>query len=322
MENERMTLEDFLRMWHDGQPELTVFTSGSTGKPKKMRVEKERMVNSARMTLSFLGLERGQTALLCMPLDFIAGKMMVVRAEVGGLRLISVPPSGHPMSHPETASQPVDFAAMVPLQVYNSLQVEEERRRLMNVRHLIIGGGAVDTLLARQLHSFPHAVWSTYGMTETLSHIAMRRISGPEASEWYSPLPGVRVWTNEEDCLVVDAPAVSHEQIVTNDIVEMHSDGRRFKVRGRKDHVICCGGVKIQAEEVERLLEPYLSQPFLITKAKDEKFGEIPVMMVEGEPVSTLKEIFDNVLPKYWIPKKVVCVRQLPRTATGKPKRI
>ncbi len=322
MENERMTLEDFLRMWHDGQPELTVFTSGSTGKPKKMRVEKERMVNSARMTLSFLGLERGQTALLCMPLDFIAGKMMVVRAEVGGLRLISVPPSGHPMSHPEAISQPVDFAAMVPLQVYNSLQVEEERRRLMNVRHLIIGGGAVDTHLARQLHSFPHAVWSTYGMTETLSHIAMRRISGPEASEWYSPLPGVRVWANEEDCLVVETPAVSRELIVTNDIVEMHSDGRRFKVRGRKDHVICCGGVKIQAEEVERLLEPYLSQPFLITKAKDEKFGEIPVMMVEGEPVSTLKEIFDNVLPKYWIPKKVVCVRQLPRTATGKLKRI
>ena len=119
------------------------------------------------MTLSFLGVEKGETALLCMPLDYIAGKMMVVRSVVGQLKLISIPPSGHPMADPTVRDEPIGFAAMVPLQVYNSLQVPEERERLKNVSHLIIGGGAVDPDLENRLRDFPNAIWSTYGMTET-----------------------------------------------------------------------------------------------------------------------------------------------------------
>ena len=320
-----MTLQAFLDEWHDDSSEVVVQTSGSTGTPKTMFVEKERMANSARMTLDFLGLRPDDTALLCMPLDYIAGKMMVVRAEVGALRLLAVTPSGHPLSDDVkkvVGNHRIDLAAMVPLQVYNSLQIPEERCRLMNIRHLLIGGGAVDAALANQLRDFPHAVWSTYGMTETLSHVAMRKVNGEDSSEWYMPLPGVRVWQDEEGCLVIDAPAVSETVVETNDIVELHEDGLRFKVLGRKDHVICCGGVKIQAEEVERLLMPYLSTPFLITKTADEKFGEIPVIIVEGKENTKLKDIFDHVLPKYWIPKKVICVEHLPRTETGKPKRI
>ena len=199
-------MKSFLEEWNNELPYVEVKTSGSTGVPKWMRVEKKRMVASARMTIGFLGLQPGQTALLCMPLDYIAAKMMVVRALVGGLRLISVQPDGHPMAQQALADEHVDFAAMVPLQVYNTMMVAEERERLARVGQLIIGGGAIDQRLAERLNELPHPVWSTYGMTETLSHVAMRRLNGNGKSEWYTPLDGVAVRQDEEGCLVIDAP--------------------------------------------------------------------------------------------------------------------
>ena len=178
-----MSLEKFLEEWNNPSEFVEVKTSGSTGEPKRMMVEKRRMLNSARITCDFLGLKKGDTALLCMSTDYIAGKMMVVRSIERGLNLISVEPSGHPLAARENLE--FSFAAMVPMQVYNSLQVPEEKERLMAIRHLIIGGGAIDEAMERELRNFPNAVWSTYGMTETLSHIALRRISGPDASDWY-----------------------------------------------------------------------------------------------------------------------------------------
>lgn len=317
-----MLLPDFLLEWNNDSDVLLVHTSGSTGKPKPLYVEKQRMVASARMTLEFLGLKPHDTSLLCMPLDYIAGKMVVVRSIVGNLSLTDVGAVGHPMADEAAGDRPFDLAAMVPLQVYNSLGVEKECRRLMNVRHLLIGGGAVDGGMAARLRDFPHAVWSTYGMTETLSHIALRRINGPDASEWYTPLPGVGVRMNDEQCLVVEAPRVSAATVVTHDIVEFAPNGRDFKVIGRKDHVICCGGVKIQAEEVEERLRPYLRSKFFIGKSTDPKFGEIPVLVIEDEDTHGLNDMLARVLPRYWVPKKIVSVRELPLTETGKPKRL
>ena len=174
-----MRLDDFLTEWNSASPLIELKTSGSTGKPKIMVVEKRRMEASARITCQFLGLKEGDTALLCMPLDYIAGKMVVVRSLTCGLRLVEVEPSGHPLR--ELNSAPT-FAAMVPLQVCNSLQDEKEAQLLRDIKQLIIGGGAIDAALESQLRTFPNAVWSTYGMTETLSHIARRRINGKEAS--------------------------------------------------------------------------------------------------------------------------------------------
>ncbi len=197
------TINRFLTAWNDASDKILVHTSGSTGKPKPLWVEKRRMLASARITCDFLGLKEGDTALLCLSTDFIAGKMMVVRALERKMRLITVEPSGHPLASVE---QPIDFAAMVPMQVYNTLQVPEERDKLMNIRHLIIGGGAIDDDLAQALKDFPHFVWSTYGMTETLSHIALRRLNGAEASGYYVPFDGVDVSLNEDHCLVIHAP--------------------------------------------------------------------------------------------------------------------
>ena len=326
-------MKKFIEEWNNESEYVEVKTSGSTGEPKRMMVEKRRMLNSARITCDFLGLKPGDTALLCMSTDYIAGKMMIVRSIERGLKLITVLPSGHPLDikhetlniigQAERQSREkhwyVDFAAMVPMQVYNSLQVPEEKERLMAIRHLIIGGGAIDDAMEAELRTFPNAVWSTYGMTETLSHIALRRISGPEASEWYMPFPTVKLSTTDEGCLVIDAPEVCADTLITNDIVELKPDGR-FRVLGRKDNVICSGGIKIQIEEVERELKPYARVPYIISKKKDEKFGEIVVLLTEGD-TDEMKAICEEHLPKYHRPKLYQHIDQIPLTETGKPAR-
>jgi len=314
-------MSNFLDEWNNDSEYVEVKTSGSTGEPKRMLVEKRRMLNSARITCDFLGLKAGDTALLCMSTDYIAGKMMVVRSIERGLKLIEVPPSGHPLNNTQlsTLHSPLSFAAMVPMQVYNSLQVPEERERLMQIRHLIIGGGAIDEAMEAELRTFPHAVWSTYGMTETLSHIALRRISGPEASEWYTPFRTVKLSTTSEGCLVIDAPEVCVQTLTTNDIVELKPDGR-FRILGRKDNVICSGGIKIQMEEVETCLKKYMRVPYIISKRKDEKFGEIVVLLTEGDTAEA-KAVCEKVLPKYHQPKVYLHIDKIPLTETGKPAR-
>lgn len=337
-----MTVNDFLQEWNSPSETLLVHTSGSTGKPKPMWVEKQQMLNSAHITCDFLGLRPGDSALLCMSLDYIAGKMMVVRSIERKLRLFSVKPSGHPLSDESLAKMvemDFDFVAMVPMQVYNTLQVPQERERLSRIKHLIIGGGAIDDALAEELRSLPGAVWSTYGMTETLSHIALRRLNGEEASEWYQPFDSVGVSLNSDGCLVIDAPLVCSEPLVTNDIAEIkqqetssHSSDASsslktssphvlFRIKGRKDNVICSGGIKIQIEEVENLLRQHLDAPFLLAKKKDEKFGEIAVLVTESGDLEGVEAICRQVLPKYWVPRQYLHFDQLPMTETGKPKR-
>ena len=208
---------------------------------------------------------------------------------------------------------------MVPLQVWNSLQVPEERERLMQIRQLIIGGGAIDEALERELKDFPNAVWSTYGMTETLSHIALRRLNGPERSDWYSPLEGVSVSVNADGCLVINAPAVHEGPLVTNDLAEI--DGNRFRILGRKDNVICSGGIKIQIEEVEALLRPHLSMPFMITKIPDTRLGQQMVLLTEDADRRKIEAVCRQVLPRYRQPRQVIYTEKLPLTETGKPAR-
>ena len=318
-----MELTEFLAEWHNDNDRILVHTSGSTGKPKPMLVEKRRMLNSARITCDFLGLKPGDTALLCMSLDYIAGKMMVVRSLQRDLQLTTVRPSSHPLADDTLPS--FTFAAMVPMQVYNTLKVPRERERLMHIRHLIIGGGAISDELAQMIKPLSNAVWSTYGMTETLSHIALRRLNGPDASLWYTPFDGVEVSLNAEGCLVIAAPQVCAEPLATNDIAELSTDARtgktRFRIKGRKDNVICSGGIKIQIEEVEEALRPYLSAPFMIVKKQDAMLGEMAVLLTEGKNLTLVEEKCRNTLPPYWVPRMFLHIDHLPLTETGKPKR-
>ena len=315
-------LADFLAEWFDASDTITVHTSGSTGTPKELRVEKRRMMNSAMLTVSFLGLKQGDNALLCMPLQYIAGKMVVVRALTAGLNLIPVTPCGHPL---QSVSQPLAFGALIPMQVYNSLQHPEECGRLKNIRHLIIGGGAIDPDMEAALKRFPNGVWSTYGMTETLSHIALRKLNGQDASEWYTPFSQVSVSRSDEGTLIIDAPLVCPQRLITNDIVELNERGQ-FRILGRKDNTINTGGVKVQIEQVENALKPLLPFPFAITSAPDAKFGERIVLLVQHAPFLNEQEKQEihracQQLPAYWRPKQWITVAALPLTGTGKPDR-
>jgi len=324
-----LTLKGDMMWWNPSDATVEVQTSGSTGTPKKMMVERARMVESARITCDFLGLQNGDTALLCLPLDYIAGKMMVVRAFERGLRLLTVEPSSEPLkSFAEAAARgenvQIDFAAMIPMQVIRSLENPAQCEILKSIKHLIIGGGAIDSRLADALKSFPNAVWSTYGMTETLSHIALRRLSGPDATLWYTPFKGVSLSLSPQGTLIIDANAVCPEILTTNDIAEIGADGR-FRILGRTDNTINTGGVKVQAEEVERLLTDALPRSlagtFAITSRPDHLLGSKVVLVVQESAYKGSESLFKSAistLPKYWQPKEVIGVERLPLTPNGK----
>ena len=318
-----MTLEEFLAQWNDDSPCMEVKTSGSTGVPKGIYIEKVRMRASARMTCDFLNLHQGDTALLCMPLDFIAGKMMVVRALERRLKLLSVEPTSHPLSKTSMAgigNPPcIDFAAMVPLQVWNTLQVPEERKALCRIRHLIIGGGAISQALEQELRTLPISVWSSYGMTETLSHVALRRIT----EECYTPLPGITLSQDQDGCLIIDAPHLCPERLFTNDIAHF-TDDKSFQIIGRRDNTVCSGGIKIQIEEVEAWLHSIGHDDVMVTYQDDTALGQALVYLTTtAVNTDSLRLHLPDHTPsaKYWLPKRVIKVASLPFTPTGKPDR-
>lgn len=308
----------FLREWFSPDKTISLQTSGSTGLPKQITVRKEQMVQSALMTCDFFQLKENEKAILCLPLDYIAGKMMMVRAIVGELDLWPVIPSGHPLAE---AAMPFDFAAMVPLQVYNALQSPEEKQRLSQIRRVIIGGGAIDPQLEEALKELPNAIYSTYGMTETISHIALRKINGEDASGYYTPLPGVNLKLSEEQTLIIHAPHVANETIATNDIGEIRSDGL-FRILGRKDNVINTRGIKVQAEEVEKILRPSIKGNFAITAVPHPRLGEAVVLLIEptNNP-DALKRKIEKLLPRYQQPLHILVVEAVPQTGSGKTDR-
>ena len=317
-----MTLSEFLNEWHNDSPTIRVKTSGSTGVPKTMLAEKKRMEASARMTCDFLNLRSGDKALLCLPLDYIAGKMMVVRSLVRKLQLISIQPSRHPFAN---LSEAPDFVAMTPMQVASTFEIPDEMRIFRKTKHVIIGGGSIDAILEKKLMECPNAVWSTYGMTETLSHIALRRISGENATSWYSPLPGIEVSLSERSTLCIDASMLHDGILETNDIVELDASNGQFRILGRTDNVINSGGVKIQIEEVEERLHALCpSVQFMLTSCPDSILGEKCVLLIQkSTDEMAKKKIIHSIgeLPRYWRPKSIVTIDALPMTETGKPNR-
>ena len=244
--------------------------------------------------------------------------MVVVRALVQGLNLVAVEPCSSPLREVGT---PLDFAALTPMQAYESLRDPVCSERLRNVRHLLLGGGAVTGSLAAALRDFPNAVWSSYAMTETLSHIALRKVNSQDATDWYTPMPGVSVHLSGKGTLVIDAPSVCEKVLTTNDIAEISPDGR-FRIRGRLDNVIDTGGIKVQAEEVEQKLAERIPGAFCITSVPDDRLGEkITLLHTSGMTDTELDALCRDVLPKYWVPRAFIRVEAIPLTGTGKTAR-
>ncbi|MBP6558084.1 MAG: AMP-binding protein [Flavobacterium sp.] len=294
---------DFLLDWFDSKDFIEMQTSGTTGIPKVITVSKQAMVESAIATGDFFELQPGNKALQCLPVKYVAGKMMLVRAMILGLDLEFVAPSSHPLRHNEID---FDFVAMVPLQAQNSL-IE-----LKKVKKMIVGGAAINKNLEKQLLKLPTQVFETYGMTETITHIAARKL-GEKA---FTVLPGVTISYDDRKCLVIHAPRISDDVIVTNDIVELLNENQ-FVFLGRMDNVINSGGIKLIPEQIEEKLAHKIHQRFFITSKPDTELGEKVILIVEGEKHDFGEDLYDE-LDKYEKPKEIVFIPKFSETGSGK----
>jgi o-succinylbenzoate---CoA ligase len=297
---------DFLLHWFDENLFLDLKTSGTTGLPKTVRIQKKSMINSAIATSIFFDLHPGNSALHCLHTQYIAGKMMLVRAFVLGLELDFVPPTSHPL---QNNIKKYDFVAMVPLQVQNSLDA------LINVNKLIIGAAKISKTLEESLSKLPIQVYETYGMTETITHIALKKIG----EKSFSVLPNIKISQDARNCLVIDAPKITEVQIVTNDLVALQNENQ-FIFLGRIDNVINSGGVKLIPEQIEEKLAEKINSRFFVTGISDALLGEKLVLVVESENQNLDTIIFDG-LEKYEKPKAVFYIAKFIETENGKIKR-
>jgi O-succinylbenzoic acid--CoA ligase len=266
-------------------------------------MSKQAMVDSALATGNFFDLQPGNRAMQCLPVKYVAGKMMFVRAMILGLDLEFVAPSSHPLDHNEID---FDFVAMVPLQAQNSIS------ELKKVKKMIIGGAALNKSLEKQLLKLPTEVYETYGMTETITHIAARKL-GEKA---FTVLPDVTISYDDRNCLVIHAPRISDEVIITNDIVELVNENQ-FIFLGRIDNVINSGGVKLIPEQIEEKLGGKIHHRFFITSKPDNELGEKVVLVIEGEKHELDDSIYES-LDKYEKPKEVVFISKFKETTNGK----
>lgn len=306
----------FYDEWRNCSSEIFSFSSGSTGTPKKIALNKDAMIQSAILTCSHLKIPEGVTSLLCMPLRFIGAKMVVVRALVNRLKLVVCEPSSHPLKDLDEAPY---FAAMTPPQVISSLENDKESAILSDIRVLIIGGGAIDSNLLNILKDFRYEVYSTYGMTETLSHIALRRLSG-QTQSGYRPFDGVTVKQAADGTAVISCQKIGVQDLKTNDLIDYNYDGT-FRLIGRLDNVINSGGIKIQIEAAESALKEILDFEFNITYVPDHLLGQKAVMLTLEEMTAPLIRQCHDILPRYWAPKNYIKVPSLPKTLSGKPDR-
>lgn len=304
------SIAKFILEWLDSNEFISVKTSGSTGAPKTIRLHKKHVFNSAAATVAYFDLKEGTKALLCLPSEYIAGKMMLVRAMTAGWNLYTASIDKSPL---EQFEENFDFTAMVPYQVHHSLS------NLHKVKKMIIGGGAVSKKLEQRLHQVETEVFATYGMTETISHVAVRPINGEKKSRIYTALPQVEFSQNENACLQIQAPLISEETVITNDVVDLLSP-TSFKLLGRIDNVINTGGIKVHPEIVEEKLAMHIAQPFFIASEKDEVLGEKIVLIIESQEELELNTIngMSKVLSKYEKPKKVLILPKFVYTETGK----
>ena len=308
---------DFLIDWLNDKDYLEVQTSGSTGQPKQIKIYKQAMVNSAIATGNFFGLEPGDKAMDCLPTHYIAGKMMLVRAMILGLELDYVEPSAHPIFDYE---RPYDFCAMIPLQLKHTINYTD------NIKTIIVGGSKVTKPLLNRIKNSASRVYETYGMTETVTHVAVRRLTSKlyKGEDYFSALPNITFSEDERGCLVINAVKLVDEPLITNDIVTLKSE-TSFELLGRFDNVINSGGVKLFPEQIENKLQPVIDERFIVAGEEDEEFGERLVLIVEN-PRDTADSIANRIkhikgLSKHEVPKIIYTTHNFVETVNGKIQR-
>ncbi len=300
---------------------IQVKTSGSTGEPKLIEIEKSQMLESAKMTCRYFHISRRTNMLLCLSAEYIAGKMMVVRAFFSGANLVVVDPTNNPLID---IKQKIDFVAMVPLQVESALSNPKTRKIFNSIENVIIGGASVSIKLQKKLAKCTNNVYSTFAMTETLSHFALKKLSGKNKSNLFEVLPGIKITTDDRGCMIVNAPLLNTSPIITNDIIEC-IDETHFKWLGRYDNVINSGGVKIIPEKLEEKIVRIIKENrFFISSLPDKRLGQKVVIVIEGVTRMEAKELekhIEKLVDKYEKPRKYLLIEKFVETPTGKVKR-
>ena len=305
----------FLMDWLDKKDHIIINTSGSTGTPKRIEVKKQAMVNSAIATGDFFNLRPGNKALHCLPSNYISGKMMLIRAMILGLELDIVDPTSKPYFN---KNRHYDFCAMTPMQLKNTLD------RTHNIETIIVGGAKVTKSLNEAIKNHPAKIFETYGMTETVSHFAVKKLNNFSEAErgkkqYFKLLPGITISQDDRNCLIVNAPYVSDEDIITNDIVEIHSENE-FEWIGRYDNVVNTGGVKVFPEQIENKLAGKIMKRYIIASEPDEVLGEKLILVVEGDTTELDMSVFDG-LEKFEKPKAIYNLNKFVETGFGKIQR-
>ena len=311
---------EFCRLYASGHETFVLHTSGSTGVPKPITLTRSQMQASVRVTQRALDLQAGQHALVCLNVGYIAGMMMLVRGMELGMTMHVVEPSSQPFAFlPDNLA--IDFAAVVPLQLQTMLDTPQDEH-LNSLKALIVGGAPIGDSLGAAIQRLRVPVWSTYGMTETVSHVALRRLNGKEVSESYWLLEGVDATTDERGCLRLYGAVTNQQWVQTNDVVEFLSP-REFRIVGRADNIINSGGVKIQLEKVERAVEKtgLIVSRFFAWSEDDERLGQKLILVVESEKESDselVRTALVSELSTYELPKKTYFVKKFVETPTGK----
>ena len=312
-EDFEVAIGEFLADWLDSNETLSAKTSGSTGMPKTIDVNKQAMVHSALTTGNFFHLEPKNAALLCLPAETIAGKMMLIRAMMLGLHLDIIPPKKNLDINLEKTYQ---FAAMIPMQLQKNLNKVEK------IETIIVGGAPVSKDLKNTIQTIKPTVFETYGMTETVSHIAVKQLNNftdRTQNSLFQVLPGIEISKDSRDCLIIDAKNISEDIIITNDVVKLHSPST-FEWLGRIDHVINSGGVKIHPEVVEDVLANQIDTRFFIASLPDDELGDRVILIIEGEEKPITSHVFAD-LDKYQIPKEIFFLKHFKETHSGKIQR-
>lgn len=309
----------FLEEWFSVKDFVIAQTSGSTGEPKIIELPKFLMQKSAGRTIQYFELNKSSRLLLSLPCRYIAGKMMVVRAIVGQMNLITVDPA---TDFSFLQKETFDFGALVPNQVFKLLGQPGGEEKIQRIKSLLIGGSGISADLEARISRLPNRIVSTYGMTETASHIAIRELSGARKADYYQCLPQISVELNDKGCLKIRVPELD-EPLQTNDLAEL-LPGNGFRILGRADSVIISGGIKYTPEVIEKKLEGLMLQRrFVISAIPDEKLGMKLVLVIEGAPfqLELLRKQLTNVLPVYEQPRQFFFLDQFPETTSGKIQR-
>ena len=323
---EQKTLE-FIKAYLSDQTEFSFYTSGSTGNPKEITFQKNQLKKSALRTNSIFGLVSGSTILCCLNTDFVAGKMMLIRALEGDLNLIIQTPSSNPLQDIDEEHF-IDFIALTPLQIDRILA--ESPQKIASIKNILIGGAMLHPLTEEKLQRQKAQIWHSYAMTETLTHVALRHVNGTEKSLAFHALPGVSFNVDARNCLVIKDQVLGIEQLISNDIVEL-IDEKSFRWIGRYDNVINSGGIKIRFEETENrineiLKEVKINHPICLISLPDDRLGEKLVLLIETKESefneSDVKNILKEKLPKFHDPKVILSVPKLMLTTNGKIDRI